>query len=85
MNVLALFAFGVGCVRLLFGLFDEFGPASCNNDPTRCPACHRDDLMRIEVAHPQSRIPLLHCRSCGDAYRWWAGTLVRDRGDCQLP
>ena len=50
------------------------------DDPSRCPACHRDDLLRVEGSIRPPLIPLLHCRSCGEAYRLAEGTLIRDTG-----
>ena len=77
---IALGAFCLGTVWLLIQMGKEYGPASASNDPTRCPACTRDDLMRVQASRIASPVPLLHCRSCGEAYYLHAGSLIRDNG-----
>jgi hypothetical protein len=83
-GVLMAAAFGVGGVCLAIGIAREVG-GSAGTDPSRCPTCQRDELLRVQAATCQTRIPLLLCRACGTAYRWWGGTLTRDDGRCQLP
>lgn len=83
-DLLFVAAFGIGGTCLALGLVKEFGNP-CVTDPTRCPACHCDELLRLQAGTIEGRVPLLHCRSCGEAYRWWNNTLIRDDGRCQLP
>jgi hypothetical protein len=83
-TLLLVAAFGAGSVYLVVGLVREYGCGS-HTDPSRCPACGREDLMRVESAATAARIPLLCCRGCGEAFRWWGNTLIRDTGGCQLP
>jgi hypothetical protein len=75
----AMLAFGAGTVWLAFALLRDYGSAALD-DPARCPSCGRDDLLRVEASIERTIIPLLHCRSCGDAYRLAGGTLYRDTG-----
>jgi hypothetical protein len=82
-TVLMVVAFGLGGVCLFGAYVDQIG--STSGDPSRCPACNRDELMRIETATLRARVPLLHCRHCGEAYRWFGNTLIRDTGGAQLP
>lgn len=77
---LALGAFCLGTLWLVIQMGKEYGPISASTDPTRCPACQRDDLMRVQASHVASPLPLLHCRSCSEAYFLHAGSLIRDTG-----
>ena len=77
---IALGAFCLGTVWLLIQMGKEYGGGAISDDPTRCPACTRDDLMRVQASHIASPVPLLHCRSCGEAYYWHAVSLIRDTG-----
>lgn len=79
-NLFLLAAVGVGGVLCVVRFVQHLDTAPLD-DPSRCPACRRDDLLRIEgsARHP-SPVALLHCRSCGEAFRMWNGSLVRDTG-----
>ena len=79
-NVLLLAALGVGGVLFAIHFVKEFGLPATSSDPTRCPTCQRDELLRIEASVRPSPIPLLHCRNCGEAYRWYGTSLIRDTG-----
>jgi hypothetical protein len=72
-----LVAVGIGALVFAIKFNDDFGAPS--DEPSRCPACTHDALMRIETSRPMP-ISLLHCRHCGEAYRWCGGTLYRDTG-----
>ena len=83
-DILILAALGIGGVACLIAFTKEFGCAGIDRDPARCPSCGRDELLRVEAAVIHARVPLLQCRSCGSAFRWWGGTLHRDVADYQL-
>lgn len=76
----AVLAFGAGTVWLAYALFTDYGPGAVTSEPARCPACGRDELLRVDSSIEPSLLPLLHCRSCGEAYRLARGTLYRDTG-----
>ena len=82
-TLLLVVACGIGGVFLFGVAVDQIG--STGGDPSRCPACKHDELLRIETATLRARIPLLHCRNCGEAFRWFDNTLIRDTGGPQLP
>jgi len=75
---LATLAFGAGTLWVAFALLRDYGAVT--TDPSRCPACRRDGLMRIDAGIRTTILPLLHCRSCGEAFRLAGGTLYRDTG-----
>jgi hypothetical protein len=82
-DALLLGALGIGGLCFAIAFVKEFG-GPWDTDPTRCPACKKDGLMRVQAGIRSQRIPLLHCRECGEAYRMFGATLYRDTGGCQL-
>lgn len=78
-NLVLLAAVGVGGVLCAVQFVQRLDTAPLD-DPSRCPACRRDELLRIEGSVHASPVALLHCRSCGEAFRMWNGSLVREPG-----
>lgn len=73
-------ALGLGGVIFAIAFAREFGVPGTDDDPSRCPACGHDELLRIEASIHRSPIPLLHCRNCSEAYYRHGKTLIRDTG-----
>jgi hypothetical protein len=79
-TTLALGVFCVGTLWFVIQLGKEYGPAAASTDPSRCPSCRSEELMRVQASVVAPPVPLLHCRACGEAYYWHAGSLIRDTG-----
>lgn len=70
----------MGAVWLVIQVASEYGPAAASSDPSRCPACRSEELLRVQASAVAPPVPLLHCRACGEAYYLHAGSLIRDTG-----
>jgi uncharacterized protein with PIN domain len=75
-----LLLFGAGTVWLGVLMLKELVDSPPFDDPSRCPACHCNALLRVQREGIAAQAPLLHCRHCNRAYWRWQGSLIRDTG-----